>query len=155
MRLCWWAKVKELCGSSWSQDTTSFLRLTTRKARGAHIKEIAGIYRVAFSILDCVKDDCVKDLVGGAASNGGLAPEGSSSACSMSVCGKTSPSARGLTVSKLQRIEETVSVKVSRGRARSDVVSLPLGRWREAWGLPGFRIEGHCYVKVEMCCVPS
>ena len=32
MRLCWWTKVKKWCGSSWSQDTSSFLRLTTRKS---------------------------------------------------------------------------------------------------------------------------
>ena len=38
-----------------------------RAARGAHIKEIAKIYKVAFSKLDSVKDDCVKDLDGGAA----------------------------------------------------------------------------------------
>ena len=35
-----------------------------------------------------------------------------------------SPSARGLTESKLQSIEDAVSVTVSRGGARSDVVSL-------------------------------
>ena len=132
-----------------------------RAARRAHIKEIAEIYKVAFNKLDCVKDDCVKDLDGGAASRCGLRLKGSdsacfmscptvrshpfcqegslcanksarvicskgtSSACSMSVCEKISPSARGLTESKLERIEETVSVKVSRGGARSDVVSLP------------------------------
>ena len=54
-----------------------------------------------------------------------MCTKGTSSACSMSVCEKISPSARGLTECKLQRIEETVSVKVSRGGARSDVVSLP------------------------------
>ena len=43
----------------------------------------------------------------------------------MSVSEKISPPARGMTESKLQRIEETVSVKVSRGGMRSDVVSLP------------------------------
>ena len=103
-------------------------------ARRAHIRKIVEIYTVALSKLDCAKDDCVKD--GGAASSGGLPLEGSSSArsmscsfvrsnkrarvmcskgtssaCSMSVCEKTSPSARGLSESKLQRIEETVSVK--------------------------------------------
>ena len=44
-----------------------------KAARRAHIKEIAEIYKVAFSKLDCVKDDCMKDLDGGAASRGGLA----------------------------------------------------------------------------------
>ena len=37
-------------------------------ARGAHIKEIADFFKVAFSKLDCVKDYCMKDLDGGAAS---------------------------------------------------------------------------------------
>ena len=32
MRLCWWVKVKGLCGSSWSRDTASFWRLTTLKS---------------------------------------------------------------------------------------------------------------------------
>ena len=101
-------------------------------ARRAHMKEIAEIYKVAFSKLDCVKDDCMKDLDGGAASRGGWSLEdiysarslscsyvrsnkrarvmcsrGTSSACSLSVCEKMSPSARGLTESKLQRIEES------------------------------------------------
>ena len=39
-----------------------------RAARGAHIKEIANIYKVALSKLDCVKDDYVQDLDGGDAS---------------------------------------------------------------------------------------
>ena len=120
-----------------------------KAACGAHIKEIAEIYKVAFSKLDCVKDDCMKDLDGGAASRGGwsledlsgarslscsyvrsnkrarvMCSKGTSSACSM--CEKMSPSARGLTESKLQRIEESMSVKMARGGARSDVVSLPL-----------------------------
>ena len=123
-----------------------------KAARRGHIKEIAEIYKVAFSKLDCVKDDCVKDIDGGAAPRGGLPLEdspsvcslscpcvrsskrarltcskGTSSACSMSVCEKMSPSARGLIESKLQRIEEVVSVKVSRGGARFHVVSLLLG----------------------------
>ena len=55
-----------------------------------------------------------------------MCSKGTSSACSLSVCEKMSPSARGLTESKLQRIEESVSVKMARGGARSDVVSLPL-----------------------------
>ena len=42
-----------------------------RAARGAHIKEISEIYKVAFSKLDCVKDDCVKDLGGAAVSSSG------------------------------------------------------------------------------------
>ena len=54
-----------------------------------------------------------------------MCSKGTSSACSLSVCEKMSPSARGLTESKLQRIEETVSVKVARGGLRSGVVSLP------------------------------
>ena len=70
MRLFWWAKVKELCGSSWSQDTTSFWLLTTRKSAELPAeptsRKIAEIYKVAFSKLDCVEDDCVKDLDGGA-----------------------------------------------------------------------------------------
>ena len=86
MRLYWWAKVKELCGSSWRQDTTSFLRLTTRKSSALPVeptsRKIAEIYKVAFSKLDCVKDDCVKD--GGAASRGDPPLEGSSSARSTS-----------------------------------------------------------------------
>ena len=49
-----------------------------------------------------------------------------SSACSLSVCEKMSPSARGLTENKLQRIEESVSVIMAWGGTRSDVVSLPL-----------------------------
>ena len=98
-----------------------------------------------------MKDDCMKDLDGGAASRGGrslddfssarslscsyvrsnkrarvLCSSGISSAPSFSVCEKMSPSAHGLTESKLQRIEESVSVKMARGGARSDVVSLPL-----------------------------
>ena len=36
-----------------------------KAARRAHIKEIAEIYKVAFSKLDCVKDGCMKDLDGG------------------------------------------------------------------------------------------
>ena len=39
-----------------------------KAARRAHMKEIAEIFKVAFSKLDCVKDDCMKDLDGGAAS---------------------------------------------------------------------------------------
>ena len=54
-----------------------------------------------------------------------MCSKGTSNACSLSVWEKMSPSARGLTESKLQRIEETVSVKVSRGGLRSDVASLP------------------------------
>ena len=121
-----------------------------RSSRRAHIKKIAEIYKIPSNKSDCWKDDCVKDLDGGAASRGGLPLEdsqsarslscpcvrsnkrarvicfkGASSACSMSVCEKIYPSARGLTESKLQGIEETVSVKVSQGGARSDVVSLP------------------------------
>ena len=42
-----------------------------KAARRAHIKEIAEIFKVAFSKLDCVKDDCMKDLDGGATSRGG------------------------------------------------------------------------------------
>ena len=63
-----------------------------RAARGAHIKEIANIYKVAFSKLDCVKDECVQDLDGGDASRGGLPLEDSQSARSMScpcVCDQT------------------------------------------------------------------
>ena len=48
------------------------------------MKEIAEIYKVAFSKLDCVKDDCVKDLDGDAASRGGRSLEGSPSARSLS-----------------------------------------------------------------------
>ena len=55
-----------------------------------------------------------------------MCSRGTSSACSLSVCEKIAPSARGLTGSKLQRIEESVSVKVARGGARSDDVSLPV-----------------------------
>ena len=62
-----------------------------------------------------------------------------------------------MTESKLQRIEETVSVKVSRGGVRSGVTSL-LPSFRPAGekhsGLLGFRIEGRCPVKVELCRVP-
>ena len=122
-----------------------------KAARRAHIKEIAEIYKVAFSKLDSVKDDCMKDLDGGAASRCGQSLEdfpsarsrscsyvrsnerarvmcsrGTSSARLLSVCEKMSPSARCLTESKLQRIEESVSVKMARRGARSDVVSLPL-----------------------------
>ena len=43
-----------------------------------------------------------------------LFSRGTSCACSMLVCEKISPSARGLTEGKLQRIEETVPVEVSR-----------------------------------------
>ena len=43
--------------------------------------------------------------------------EGTSSACSISVCEKISPAARGLIESKLQRIEQTVSEKVSGERS--------------------------------------
>ena len=46
-----------------------------KAARGAHIKAIAEIYKVAFSKLDCVKDDCMKDLDGGAASRDGRSLE--------------------------------------------------------------------------------
>ena len=89
----------------------------------AHIKDIAEIYKIAFSKLDSAKDDCVKDLDGGAAFSGGLPLEDcspsvrslscsyvrsnkrarvmcskdTSSDCSLSVCEKMSPSARGLT----------------------------------------------------------
>ena len=55
-----------------------------------------------------------------------MCSKGTSSACSLSVCEKMSPPARGLTGGKLQRIEESVSVKMARGGARSDVVALPL-----------------------------
>ena len=41
-----------------------------RAARRAHVKEIVDIYKVAFSKSDCWKDDCVKDLDGGAAFRG-------------------------------------------------------------------------------------
>ena len=117
-----------------------------KAARRAHMKEHAEIYKVAFSKLDCVED-----LDGGAASRGGLplgesssarslscscvrpnkkarvmCSWGTSSACSLSVGEKFSPSARGLPASKLQRTEESVSVKIARGGARSDVVSLHL-----------------------------
>ena len=114
-----------MCGSNWSQDTTSFLASDNsaefKAARRAHIKEIAEIFKVAFSKLDCVKDDCMKDLDGGAASRGGrsledfssarslscsyvrsnkrarvMCSKGTSSACSLSVCEKMSPSDRGL-----------------------------------------------------------
>ena len=181
MRLCWWAMVKELCGSSWSQDTTNFLRLTTRKTSELPAEPTSRkLPKAAFSKLDCVKYDCVKDRDGGAASRSGLLLKGSpsarsmscpsvrslplcqgslcanerarvmcskgtSSAWSMSMCEKNSPSARGLTESKLQRIEETVSVKVSREGARPDVVSLlpslgPAGqRNMGAAGLPDRR----------------
>ena len=57
-----------------------------------------------------------------------MCAKGTSSACSLSVCEKMSPSAHGLTESKLQRIEESVSVRKARGGARSDLVSLPLNR---------------------------
>ena len=70
------------------------------------------------------------------------------------MCEKMSPSARGLTEGKLQKIEESVSVKVARGGARSDVVSLPLSG-EDLGGLCGFWIEGHRVVKVEWCCGPS
>ena len=88
MRLCWWAKVNELCGSSWSQDTTSFLLLTTRKS-----SELPAVpasrkcrnFTVAFSKLECVKDDCVRDLDGAAASSSGLPLKGSPTARSMSL----------------------------------------------------------------------
>ena len=43
-----------------------------------------------------------------------MSSEGTSSACSLSVCEKISPSVRGLTESRLQRIEEFVTAKVSR-----------------------------------------
>ena len=102
-------------------------------------KKTAEIYKVAFSKLYCVKDDCVKDLDGGPASRGGLPLEdsptarslscacvrsnkrarvmcsmGTSSACFfLSVCEKISLSVRGLTQGKIQRIEEFVSAKVS------------------------------------------
>ena len=39
-----------------ASDNSEEFRAETR----AHIKEIAEIYKVAFSKLDCVKDDCVK-----------------------------------------------------------------------------------------------
>ena len=69
--------------------------------------------------------------------------------------GKISPSACGLTESKLQRIEETVSVKASRGRVRSGAMSLlPGAENLGLGGLLGFWIKGHCSVKVELCCVP-
>ena len=159
-----------------------------RAARRAHIKQIAKIYKVANSKLDCVKYDCVKDLDGGDAlplkgspsarsmscpsvRSLPLCQEGSlcankrakvvcskdtSSACSMSVCEKTSPSAHGLAERKLQSFQKAVSVKVSREGARSDVVSLlPSVVPAETWGLPGFRIEGDCSVKMELCRVPS
>ena len=54
-----------------------------------------------------------------------MCSKGTFSACQMSVCEKTCPSAPGLTESKLQSIEEAVSVRVSRRGARSDGVSLP------------------------------
>ena len=47
-----------------------------------------------------------------------------------------------------------MSVKVARGGARSDVVSLPLSG-EDLGGLCGFWIEGHRVVKVEWCCGPS
>ena len=53
-----------------------------------------------------------------------MCSRGTSSARSLSVCEKMSLSARGLTESKLQRVEESLSVKMARGGARSDVVSL-------------------------------
>ena len=54
-----------------------------KAARRAHIKEIAEIFKVAFSKLDCVKDDCMKDL-DGAASGGGRSLEDFPSAGSLS-----------------------------------------------------------------------
>ena len=52
-------------------------------SRRAHIKEIAEFFKVAFSKLDCVKDDCMKDL-DGAACWGGRSLEDFSSARSLS-----------------------------------------------------------------------
>ena len=147
MRLCWWVKVKELCVSRHYELLASD---NPEEFRAALSKECE-IFKVAFSKFDCVKDDCMKDLDGGLLMKGSpstrsmscpsvrslplcqegslcankramvMCSKGTSSACSLSVCEKISPSARGLAESKLQRIEETVSVKVSRGGARSDV----------------------------------
>ena len=55
-----------------------------KAARRAHVKEIAEIFNVAFGKLDSVKDDCMKDLDGGAASRSGRSLAVCSSARSLS-----------------------------------------------------------------------
>ena len=101
-----WLKLEARHYEFWASDNSEEFKA----ARRALIKEIAEIFKVAFSKLDSVEDDCVKDLDGGAPSRGGWSLE-------------YFPSARSLSCSYV-RSNKTARVMCSKGTPSLFVVGV-------------------------------